>query len=63
MSTKTKEAIEAKHKIRKQAGDKSAEYKAAKAESKKLVKRDRLQQIEKDIDQQPSSSQAVLRSN
>ena len=50
MSTKTKEAIEAKHKIRKQAGDKSAEYKAAKAESKKLVKRDRLQQIEKDID-------------
>ena len=45
MSTKTKEAIEANHKIRKQAGDKSAEYKAAKAESKKLVKRDRLQQI------------------
>ena len=36
MSTKTKEAIEAKHKIRKETGDKSAEYKAANAESKKL---------------------------
>ena len=50
MSTKTKEAIETKHKIRKQIGDKSPEYKVAKAESKKLVRKDKLQQIEKDID-------------
>ena len=51
MSTKTKEAIDTKHNIRKQNGDKSLEHKIAKAESKKLVKKDRLkQEVEKDID-------------
>ena len=43
-------AIDTKHKIRKQNGDKSLEHKISKAESKKLVKKDRLKQVEKDID-------------
>ena len=50
MSDDTKRAIDEKHKIRKKNGAKSREYKIAKAESKKLVKKDRLNQIEKDID-------------
>ena len=49
MSAKAKEAIDTKQKIRKQNGDKSLEYKIAKAESKKLVKKDRLKQVEEDI--------------
>ena len=50
MSPKTKEAINTKHKTRKEKGHQSIEYKIAKAESKKLVKKDRLNQIEKEID-------------
>ena len=49
MSDPTKRAIDEKHKIRKKNGAKSREYKIAKAESKKLVKNDRLNQVEKDI--------------
>ena len=50
MSPETKLAIDKKHKIRKQKGHKSAEYKAAKAESKKSVQKDRLKQVEEQID-------------
>ena len=50
MSPKTKEAINTKHKTRKEKGHQSIEYKIAKAESKKLVKKDRLNHIEKEID-------------
>ena len=48
MSNDTKRAIDEKHKIRKKNGAKSREYKISKAEFKKLVKKDRLNQIEKD---------------
>ena len=50
MSADTNRAIDEKHKIRKKNGAKSREYKIARAESKKLVKKDRLKQIERDID-------------
>ena len=49
MSKITKEAIQNKHKIRKLNGPSSKEYKIAKAESKKLVKKDRMKQIEDDL--------------
>ena len=49
MSEETKCAIDGKHKIRKVNGPSSSEYKIAKAESKKLVKKDKLKQIERDI--------------
>ena len=50
MSAETKNAIGDKHTIRKKHGSKSKEYKAAKAKSKKLVKKDQLNKIEKDLD-------------
>ena len=50
MSAETKGAIEEKHTTRKQVGHKSSAYKASKAKVKKLVKQDRLNQIERDID-------------
>ena len=50
MSAETKNAIGDKHTIRKKHGSKSKEYKAAKAKSKKLVKKDQLNKIEKDFD-------------
>ena len=46
----TKIAIDNKHKVRQTKGTSSNEYKAAKNETKKLVKKDRLNQIEKDMD-------------
>ena len=49
MSEEAKCAIDGKHKIRKANGPSSSEYKIAKAESKKLVKKDKLKQIERDI--------------
>ena len=50
MSTATKQAIETKHRIRREKGDSSKEYKIAKAESKKLVAKDKLRQIESEIE-------------
>ena len=50
MSQETKTAIQNKHKIRKKIGATSTQYRIAKAESKKLVKKDRLKQIEKNVD-------------
>lgn len=50
MSPQTKSSIENKHNIRKQKGDKSTEYKIAKAESKKLVRKDKLEHVEKQMD-------------
>ena len=50
MSIETKQTIASKNKCRKEKCDKSSEYKMAKAESKKLVKRDRINQVEKDLD-------------
>ena len=50
MSNNTKSAIDTKHKVRKTKGSSSIEYKVAKAESKKLVKKDRLKLIEDEID-------------
>ena len=50
MSMNTKIAIDNKHKVRQTKGTSSNEYKAAKNETKKLVKKDRLNQIEKDMD-------------
>ena len=50
MSCNTKKAIDNKQKARKAKGTSSTEYKVAKAESKKLVKKDRLNQVEKDMD-------------
>ena len=49
MSCNTKKAIDNKHKTRKSKGTSSTEYKVAKAESKKLVKKDGLNQVEKDM--------------
>ena len=50
MTSKTKSAIENKKKIRKSHGEHSAEYKIAKAETKKLIKKDKIQSIEKECD-------------
>ena len=50
MSCNSKKAIDNKHKAREAMGTSSTEYKVAKAESKKLVKKDRLNQVEKDMD-------------
>ena len=50
VSNNTKAAIENKHKTRKQFGANSAQYKTAKAETKKLTKKDKLKQIEDDHD-------------
>ena len=46
MSNKTKDAILGKHLIRKNHGATSPQYKVAKSETKKLVKKDRLKQID-----------------
>ena len=46
MTTNTKTAINEKHKVRQQFGPKSNQYKIAKAETKKLVKKDKIQHIE-----------------
>ena len=50
MDVSSKSSIENKHNIRKQKGDKSTEYKIAKAESKKLVRKDKLEHVEKQMD-------------
>ena len=50
MSNGTKTAIEIKHKIRKEHGSSSTLYKIAKAESKKLVKKDKITFTEKQLD-------------
>ena len=50
MTTKTKTAISNKKKIRQLKGDDSIEYKIAKAETKKLVKKDKIHSIEKQCD-------------
>ena len=50
MSQETQTAIKNKHKIRNEIGATSTQYRIAKAESKKLVKKDRLKQIEQDVD-------------
>ena len=50
MSDATKSAIDKKHKVRKNLGCKSPEYKLSKSRSKQLVKEDRMNQIAKDLD-------------
>ena len=50
MSQETQTAIKNKHQIRKEVGASSIQYRVAKAESKKLVKKDRMKQIEQDVD-------------
>ena len=50
MTPETLKAIENKHEIRKTHGTSSPQYSIAKAESKKLVKKDKLKQIEDDLD-------------
>ena len=47
MSHETQKAITNKHQIRKHSGQSSPEYKIAKAETKKLVKKDKMKQMEK----------------
>jgi hypothetical protein len=51
MSNATKTAIENKKVVRNKYGDNSAEYKIAKAETKKLVKKDKLSKLERDCDE------------
>lgn len=51
MSQQTKQAITSKHNIRKVYGPNSIQYKIAKSESKKLVKKDKLKHLEKGIDE------------
>ena len=46
----TKQAITNKHKIRKQHGASSPQYRVAKTEIKKLVKKDKLKTIEEECD-------------
>ena len=46
----TKTAIENKHEIRKQYGSTSAYYRISKAETKKLVRKDKLKYTEKELD-------------
>lgn len=50
MSQNTKDAIENKHKVRKAKGHSSMEYRIAKSESKKLVQKNRLKQVEEELD-------------
>jgi hypothetical protein len=50
MTAETLIAIENKHEIRKKHGSSSPLYSIAKAESKKLVKKDKLKQLEDDLD-------------
>ena len=62
MSSDNKAAID-KRKIRKEKGEKSISYKIAKAETKKLVKRDRINNINDDLDQMsklPANKQFFL---
>ena len=50
MSNETKIAIDNKHKIRKEHGPSSPTYKITKAESKKLVKKDKLKFTDNQLD-------------
>ena len=50
MSDESKAAIKNKHKVRQEQGAASSEYKKAKATSKILVKRDKMVEIERDLD-------------
>ena len=50
MTTETKTAIDKKKMIRKEKGNHSIQYKVAKAETKKLVKRDKLNETNDDLD-------------
>ncbi len=50
MKKTTKQAIEDKKSIRKVHGDHSAQYKIAKSETKKFVRKDKIEQIEKECD-------------
>ena len=50
MTNESKNAIKQKHKVRKESGPNSDEYRKAKAVSKRLVKRDKLKKIEVELD-------------
>ena len=50
MTNETKTAIENKHEIRKQYGSTSASYRISKPETKKLVRKDKLKYVEKELD-------------
>ncbi len=50
MTEESKAAIKRKHKISQEIGPKSSQYRKAKTESKRLVKRDKLKLIEFDLD-------------
>ena len=50
MSDETKSAIKNKHKVRQQQGSNSSQYRKAKAESKQLVKRDKMRKLETEMD-------------
>ena len=51
MENDTNKAIHNKKDVRKKYGDSSAQYKIAKAETKKLVKRDKINQLNNDLDE------------
>ena len=51
MQKDTQKAINNKKDVRKKHGDSSTQYKIAKAETKKLVKRDKINQLNDDIDE------------
>jgi len=51
MQNDTLNAINNKKEVRKKHGDSSTQYKVAKAETKKLVKRDRINQLNDDLDE------------
>ena len=51
MQPDTRKAIENKKDVRKKHGDTSSQYKIAKAETKKLVKRDKINQLNDDLDE------------
>ena len=51
MNADTKKAIENKKVIRKKYGDVSRQYKVAKAETKKLVKRDKINHLNDELDE------------
>ena len=63
MSKKTQTAIDSKKSIRKSYGDHSAEYKIAKAETKKLANKGIFSKLERNCDelsQLPSNKQLLL---
>ena len=51
MSKETKQAINDKKSVRKSFGENSKEYKIAKAETKKLVKKDKISKLERDCNE------------